>query len=144
MILVSACLAGCNCRYDGKIKEIKAISDLVAQGKAIAACPEQLGGRTTPRPQCEIVRQENGSSIVIDIHGVDITAEMVKGAESTLELALKYGVKKAILKSKSPSCGCGLVYDGSFTGKLTEGNGITTALLIDNGIAVLTEDSIEK
>jgi len=137
MILVSACLAGVPCRYNGENKLNKDVRQLVKDGEAIFVCPEQLGGLTTPRLPAEII---NGR--VIDKAGKDVTMEFRKGAEVVLELALNYKCKKAILKARSPSCGKGEIYDGSFTGTLIEGNGITAEVLLRNGIKVIDEDDI--
>ena len=138
--LVSACLAGENCRYDGKNSRIEAIAELVRQGRAIPVCPEQMGGLSTPRSPCEIVRSGDGGIKVMSRDGRDCTREFHIGAEKTLAIAKAHGIKKAILKSKSPSCGCGQVYDGTFSGKLTEGHGITARLLMDHQIEVFTEN----
>lgn len=144
MYLVSSCLAGVNCRYDGKNHENKLIVDLVKKGEAIPVCPEQLGGLPTPRTSCEIVIDEKNSRKVISKDKRDCTNEFMLGAEKTLKVAKAVCAKKAILKSKSPSCGCGLIYDGTFSGKLVEGNGLTAELLIQNGIEVCTENDLEK
>ena len=112
------------------------------QGKAIPVCPELLGGLPIPRTPSEIVRSEDGSIKVVSRDGEDRTKEFYVGAEKTLAIAKAYGIKKAILKSKSPSCGCGQVYDGTFSGKLTEGYGITARLLKDNHIEVCTENDL--
>lgn len=141
--LVSACLAGENCRYDGKNSRNEAIVELVREGRAIPVCPEQLGGLPTPRIPCEIVRSEDGIIRVINKEGKDCTREFLSGAEKTLALAKARGVKKAILKARSPSCGCGQIYDGTFSGKLVRGSGITAQLLMDHGIEVCTEDSLD-
>jgi Protein of unknown function (DUF523). len=138
--IVSACLAGKNCRYDGKNSRNEAVAELVRQGKAIPVCPEQLGGLPTPRCPCEIVKSADGSIRVMSRNGRDCTREFYDGAEKVLTIARTHGIRKAILKSKSPSCGCGMIYDGTFSGKLTEGYGITARLLLDNQIDVLTEN----
>jgi len=142
--LVSACLAGENCRYDGKNCRNEAVVELVRQGKAIPVCPEQLGGLPTPRIPSEIVRLEDGTLKVLNKEGKDCTRQFQTGAEKTLELAKAHGIRKAILKSRSPSCGCGQVYDGTFSGKLTKGYGITAKLLMDNRIEVCTEQDMDK
>lgn len=135
MIIVSGCLAGINCRYSGDSCKNKYIMDLVNSGKALALCPEVLGGLETPRLPCEIVRDRD-SIKVINKNGEDKTFEFLEGAKKTLEIAKLIGAKKAILKSKSPSCGCGLIYDGSFSGALIKGDGLTAKLLLENGIEV--------
>ncbi|OPJ60502.1 DUF523 domain-containing protein [Clostridium oryzae] len=140
MYLVSACLAGEKCRYDGKSSEIEYIKKLVEDGKAVLICPEQLGGLSTPRIPCEIIEDEQGNRRVIGKDGKDYTKQYTEGAKKSLEIAESKEIKKAILKAKSPSCGCKSIYDGSFTGKLIEGKGFTAELLMKNGIEVYTED----
>jgi uncharacterized protein YbbK (DUF523 family) len=137
MILVSACLAGVPCRWDGADKGNERIIELVGRGEAILVCPEQLGGLTTPRKPSEI-----SGGRVLDREGKDLTAEFRKGAEICLAIAGRYGCREAILKAKSPSCGSGLVYDGSFSGRLVPGDGIAAALLKASGIAVRTEEEL--
>ena len=136
-IIVSMCLAGVPCNYKGEAYSVAELIDLVDQGRAIPLCPEQLGGLTTPRTPAE---QIGGKVIARD--GRDVTAEFRKGAQRTLRIALQVGAELAILKAKSPSCGKGLVYDGTHSGRLIEGNGETAALLLQNGIQVLTEEEI--
>jgi len=131
MIVVSACLAGVNCNYKGRSSEVAAVAELVRDGKAIMVCPEQLGGLGTPRVPAEI--KDNR---VITKTGIDVTEAFVRGADEVLNICKKYHCRKAILKSNSPSCGCGKIYDGNFTGTLIEGNGITAALLMKNGMEV--------
>lgn len=143
MYIVSACLAGVNCRYDGKNNLDKRILELVKRGEAILVCPEQLGGLTTPRDPSEIV-YENGIIKVKSIKNKDVTDNFERGAVEVLKLAKEIGTEKAILKSKSPSCGCGIIYDGTFSGKLIQGNGVTAKLLIKNGIEVLTEEDLAE
>jgi len=137
MKIVSACLAGINCRYDGKNSANEKVIALVRKGKAIPVCPEQLGGMPTPRENMEL-----GGGRVFSASGKDETAQMKAGAEETLKIAKLVGAKEAIFKARSPSCGKGRVYDGSFSGKLVEGNGIVTELLQKNGIRVLTEEEL--
>jgi uncharacterized protein YbbK (DUF523 family) len=144
MYLVSSCLAGVNCRYNGSNSENKVVVELVKQGQAISVCPEQFVGLPTPRPCCEIVIYENNNKKVISKDGQDFTKEYVEGAEKTLAIAKVLGIKKAILQSRSPSCGCGRIYDGAFSGKLIEGNGFTAELLIKNGIEVYIENDLDK
>ncbi|MCX6823828.1 MAG: DUF523 domain-containing protein [candidate division SR1 bacterium] len=137
MKIVSACLAGINCKRDGKSKPCQKIIELVKQGKAIPICPEQLGGLTTPRTPAE---QKNNKVITKD--GKDVTAQFEKGAKEALQIAKLFNCKEAILKSKSPSCGSGKIYDGTFSGKLIDGDGVTVKLLKKNNIKVVTEDEI--
>jgi uncharacterized protein YbbK (DUF523 family) len=135
MIIVSGCLAGLNCRYDGSSKPDSNIIRMVRRKEAIAVCPEQLGGLPTPRPAAE---QSEGKIVTKD--GKDVTSEFYDGAYKALKIALDLGCKKAILKSKSPSCGCGLIYDGTFTGRLITGDGIYARMLKENNLEVFTEE----
>lgn len=136
--LVSACLAGYNCRYNGRSSLDNRIIDMVQNGIAIPVCPEQLGGLPTPRPRCEIVIQNNKLNI-ISSDGNDFTREFAAGAEKSLQLAQANNITKAILKSASPSCGYGEIYDGTFSGRKISGNGITAELLHKNGIKIFNE-----
>jgi uncharacterized protein YbbK (DUF523 family) len=143
MIIVSACLAGINCKYNGGNNLNAKIRELVARGKAIPLCPEQMGGLATPRPSAEILSGTgadvlDGKARIINKNREDVTAKFLKGAGQVLEIAKIAGAKKAILKAKSPSCGCGRIYDGTFSGRLIDGNGVTAELLIRNGIGVST------
>lgn len=144
MLLVSACLCGIKCRYDGGSNEISIITNLVKQGKAIPVCPEVLGGLPIPRTPAEIISDQNGSKNVVNKSGIDLTKEFTLGAEKALEIAEAANAKIAILKAKSPSCGCGLIYDGSFTGRKIPGNGLTAELLLKNNIKVYTEENISE
>ncbi|HAR87276.1 MAG TPA: DUF523 domain-containing protein, partial [Clostridium sp.] len=124
--------------------ENKYVAGLVKAGKAIAICPEQLAGLPTPRACCEIFIDENSNKRVISKDGKDLTESFLKGAEKTFGIIKVAGIKKAILQSRSPSCGYGMVYDGKFSGKLIEGNGVVAELLIKNGIEVYTENDLDK
>ncbi len=137
MIIVSACLAGMHCRYDRQTKANPEIVRLIKEGKAIPVCPEMLGGLTTPRPPSE--RTPDGTR-VMNIEGRDVTSEFQFGAEETLRICKLYEAEKAMLKARSPSCGLGTIYDGSFSGGLREGNGVTSDLLMANGILVESID----
>lgn len=141
MLLVSACLAGIKCRYSGGSCEDPVIVDMVRQGKALPVCPELLGGLGTPRPSCEIVQDPDKGLRVCSRDGRDFTAEFNRGAKRTLAIAKALGCKKAIFKSRSPSCGCGLVHDGSFSNRLISGNGLATDLLLKQGVKVFTENN---
>ena len=136
-ILISACLLGETCRYDGKSKAYPKADRLKEKYNLIPVCPEILGGLKTPRTPCEIQ-----SGRVIDQKGIDKTLEYKKGAEIALALARENNCHMAILKSKSPSCGKGRIYDGTFSKSLRDGNGITADLLIKNGIKVIREDEL--
>lgn len=142
MILVSACLAGINCKYDGGNNYQKKIFEMVKNGEAIPVCAEQFGGLTTPRSPVRVTNV-NRKRKVFDEQGDDKTKEFEKGAQEILDFAKKLGIKKAILKSKSPSCGCGKIYCSDFSKKeLVEGNGVLAELLIENGIEVISSDEI--
>lgn len=136
-ILISACLLGLPCRYDGQSKPHPKAVALAEKARLIPYCPECMGGLPTPRPPAEI-REDR----VINAEGADVTAQYRKGAEGALELCRIFGCKKAILKAKSPSCGHGQIYDGSFSKNLIPGNGITAALLEENGILIRTEEDL--
>lgn len=138
-VLVSACLAGEACRYDGSAATHPQVLRLVAQGHAVLVCPEVLGGLPTPREPVELrAGQAVGRS------GHVVTAAFAAGAQAALELALGKGCRRAILKSRSPSCGCGQVHDGSFSGRLVPGDGIFAALLKERGFSVSTEASLQE
>lgn len=137
-ILVSACLLGVRCRYDGKSKPHPAVERLMEQHTLIPVCGEILGGLPTPR-----VSAERQGARVVTADGRDVTAAYRRGAEEVLRLAKRYGCKAAILKERSPSCGSGRIYDGTFTGTLTDGWGVTAELLRDHGICVIGESEAE-
>lgn len=132
-ILVSACLIGTNCKYNGGNNYSDEVMEFLKDYEIIPICPEQLGGLSTPRPASEIVGNN-----VINIEGNVVTQNYLKGAEEALKIAKMLGVKKALLKAKSPSCGNGKIYDGTFSGTLIDGDGITTKLLKENDIKVIT------
>ena len=133
-ILVSACLLGINCKYNGGNNYNEKIIEYLKDKEVIPICPEIYGGLSTPRKP-----SERKGNLVIDNEQNDVTLNFKKGAEETLKLAKLLGVKKALLKSKSPSCGYKMIYDGTFTDHLIAGNGVTTELLLNEGIEVLTE-----
>jgi len=138
MILISACLLGINCKYSGGNNKIKELKDLLKNETLIPVCPEQLGGLETPRNPSEIIIK-NGEKFVVDKNGNDVTLQFLKGAEETLKIVNIFNIKEAILKSNSPSCGFGSVYDGTFSGKLIKGDGITSALLKSKNINIYNE-----
>ena len=138
--IVSACLAGINCRYDGKSKENEIVNKLIEEGRAIPMCPEQLGGLPTPRVPSECKKEETEIK-VYSKEGKDVTENFYRGAEQVLEFAKKHNIKKAILQQKSPSCGT-RTYDGSFTGTLADYSGITAKLLMENGIEIISSDEL--
>lgn len=133
--IVSACLCGEKCRYDGKSSLSEKIKKQCDEGIALMVCPELEGGLAVPRHPCEI---KNGR--VINTQNEDKTENFVAGAKKTLDLAKKYNIKKAILKEKSPSCGSKFIYDGSFSRTLIKGKGITASLLYENGIEIISDE----
>lgn len=137
--IVSACLVGVPCRYDGTACAVLELKELVARGAGIALCPEELGGLSTPRWPAEIC-----AGRVINSAGEDVTAEFQRGAKEVLALAQKQGITQAVLKERSPSCGLGLIYDGTFTRTLTPGSGVTAELLRCNGVEVMGESDFLK
>lgn len=140
-ILVSACLAGFPCRYDGKSKPHPEIMRLVAAGPAIPICPEQMGGLPTPRSAAEIVGGDGhdvlaGQARVMNADGEDVTEQFIRGAETVAKLAQLCGAKVAMLQERSPSCGPSKVYDGSFGRQLRPGQGVAAAKLAQLGLEV--------
>ena len=133
--IVSACLAGIHCRYDCAAQERAEIKRMVDQGEAIPVCPEQLGGLPTPRTPAERIGDK-----VLTKTGEDVTYEYQLGARISLEKYIEIGAGEAYLKSKSPMCGSGKIYDGSFSGRLTEGDGIFAELLKKHGIKIYSID----
>lgn len=142
MIGVSSCLCGINCKYSGGNNLNKKILKLVNEGKAVAICPEQLGGLKTPRNPAEII-EKDGEIKVITEAGVDVTGEFLLGAKRALDIIKVLGIKKVILQRRSPSCGFGKIYDGTFSGKLISGNGLTTRLFLENGIEVISDEEYD-
>lgn len=134
-ILISACLAGVNCKYNGGNNANEKIKQIISKHDVILVCPEQLGGLTTPRDPAERL-----GSRVITNKSQDVTENFQRGAEETLRLAKEYNIKKAILKSRSPSCGKCQTYDGTFTNTLVNKPGITADLLSKNGIEIIESD----
>ena len=145
-VLISACLLGKNCRYNGGHSQLNELNKLDVEW--IPVCPEESGGLGTPRPSAEM--QENAETIlngkgkIITNKGKNVTSEFIQGAEKSLQLGLGAEVKIAVLKSKSPSCGIGKIYDGSFTKSLKTGNGIFAHLCHENDIACISSDNINR
>ncbi|MEV8065906.1 DUF523 domain-containing protein [Streptomyces sp. NPDC085995] len=140
-MLVSACLRGVPCRFDGRHKATPESAEAVAGRTVVPFCPEVAGGLPTPRRPAELVGGDgqdvlDGTARVVDDTGRDVTAEFLAGARRALEAARRTGCTEALLMPRSPSCGRGEVYDGSFTGALTRGDGVTAALLERHGITV--------
>ena len=139
MILVSACLLGHDCKYNGGNNDNAAVHTFLEGKDWVCFCPERAGGLPAPRLPSEIC-----CGRVYSKAGEDVTAEFRAGAEKALAFCRAHGVTQAILKARSPSCGVHAVYDGSFTGKTAPGMGVTAALLAENGIELLDEEDIEK
>lgn len=141
-ILVSACLIGVNCTYRGDNNLSFKLLELVDRFVFLPVCPEQLGGLPTPRPRAEVTTSKDwlASKIVLDQSGNDVTSNYEKGAEEVLKIAKLSGSSIAVLKSRSPSCGCRGIYDGTFSGVMIDGMGITAELLMKNGIEVYSEE----
>ncbi|MBL7183454.1 MAG: DUF523 domain-containing protein [Anaerolineae bacterium] len=148
-LLVSACLVGVSCQYDGGSCPNDQIQDLATQGGVLPFCPEVAGGLPTPRPPAEIQGGDGGDVLegrarVVTIEGKDVTVQFLAGARKALRVAQRWGIKAAVLKARSPSCGVGQIYDGSFSGRLVEGDGVTAALLKREGIIVKSEEEWER
>ena len=139
-VLVSACLLGVNCRYNGIPKEVVKVKELLRREAItlIPVCPEQLGGLSTPRTP-----SERRGDCVVSSDGENRTAAFTRGAQETLRIAKLYGCEVAILKERSPSCGNKEVYDGSFTGTVVPGEGVTAELLRKNGVKVFGESELD-
>jgi uncharacterized protein YbbK (DUF523 family) len=139
-ILVSACLLGVACTHKGEAKPSQAVARLAAGARLIGVCPEVAGGLPTPRPAAEIGRD----GCVRTADGEDLTSLYRRGADHALSLARAASVKRAVLKARSPSCGCHEIYDGTHTGSLVEGRGVTAAALMEAGFEVVSEEDLEQ
>ena len=140
-LLISACLAGENCKYSGGNNFIgeTALASLGDKYELVSACPEVMGGLSVPRIPCEIIGGK-----VMNERGEDVTAQFKAGAELTADICERQGIKKALLKEKSPSCGSGRIYDGTFSHTVIAGDGVTAQRLRALGIALYGESEIEK
>jgi len=145
MKLISACLLGIKCRWNGKDNKFTKALDLLEHEIMLPVCPEQLGGLPTPRA-CQEIQGGTGLDVlekkakVMNENGDEVTEQFIKGAEQTLKIAQLFGVKEFIGKSLSPSCSCSKIFDGTFSGRLLKGNGITSELLMQNGIKIRDVD----
>jgi uncharacterized protein YbbK (DUF523 family) len=137
-VLVSACLLGVGCRFDCESKTYPAVVNLARTRHLVPVCPEQLAGLPTPRP-----RHEQREGRIVSEHGQDATQAFHRGAEQALHIARVTGCRSAILKARSPSCGVGTIYDGSFSRKLVAGDGVLASRLRQEGISVCSEDELE-
>lgn len=139
-ILISACLLGVKCRYNGfGIQITEDIKCLLQKHHFIPVCPEQIGGLCTPRQSVEL---RNGRAVTLDNR--DVTAQFIKGAEGVLMLASLYKCSSAILKERSPSCGSSYIYDGTFSNNVIRGEGITAECLRKSGISVCNENDVHR
>lgn len=139
--IVSACLAGVNCKYNGENNLVKPVLELVEQGEALPLCPEVMAGLDIPRASCEI-RYNKGKKQVIDNTGKELTEQFKTAAHKCIQITNILNINQAILKSKSPSCGSKYIYDGTFSGNLIKGKGITAEFLINAGIKVINEKEL--
>ena len=138
-VLISACLLGRNCKYNGGNNDTPLVEELKERFDLVPVCPECLGGLPIPRAPSERVGEK-----VLSKTGADVTAAFQRGAEKTLEIARREGVRRAVLKERSPSCGCGSIYDGTFTGAVVPGNGVAAELLLQHGVTIYGESRLEE
>jgi len=148
-ILVSSCLIGKKCSYDGNHRRNRWVLEFISGIKVIDVCPEMLGGLTSPRFRSEIKDGDGkavftGDAIVINEKGEDVTSFFITGANEVLRIVKENGINCAILKARSPSCGKDKIYDGTFSGGLKKGDGVTAALLRLNGVTIYDEEEVEK
>lgn len=144
-VMVSACLLGSRCRYDGGSKPVPQLKEWLKDVRIVPFCPEVLGDLTIPRPPAEIQNGAGsdvlrGTAQVVNRNGLDCTAAFIAGARKVLDIYYRESPQYVILKSNSPSCGVGRIHDGSFSDKMRNGDGVTAALLIQNGARVYTEE----
>lgn len=139
MILISKCLAGFNCKYNGGNNTVPEIRQLYEEGKAVAVCPEQLGGLSTPR-----IPSECRGDRVVNRAGEDVTEAFEKGAELALKTAREHACRTAVLKARSPSCGLHEIYDGTFSGRLVSGNGVFARKCLEKGMQCFTENEYKE
>lgn len=150
-VMVSACLLGQPVRYDGRDagQQHPALARWAAEGRIVPLCPEVAGGFPTPRPPAEIETGANGLAVaqgtarVLERSGADVSAAFITGARIACELVRRHGIKVAVLKEGSPSCGSGFIYDGSFQGGRVKAMGVTAALLAEAGVKVFSEHQLD-
>ena len=140
--MVSACLIGNNCKYNGENNKNEKIIEYLKDKEAVLVCPEVMGGMETPRFKSEIDSTEKKLKVISE-KGDDVTSFFVKGANIALRRAMANGVKVAILKEKSPSCGYKKIYNGKFDGTIVDGSGVFTRMLLEKGIKILTEEDFK-
>ncbi len=146
--LVSACLLGIRTTYDDSSHPHTRLIELAARGRAVPLCPEVAGGLPIPRPPAEITGGDghavlDGQARVLTCHGDDVSASFISGAQIALDTARRWGIKTAVMQPRSPSCGHCQIYDGSFSGRLIDGQGVAAALLTRHGIRVLSPNEFE-
>ena len=137
--LASACLCGVSCRYDGRASTVEELAKLHEENRILAICPEVDGGLPVPRPPCEL---RNGRAVTRE--GMDVTDQFQAGAALALKLARAHGIRVAVLKENSPSCGGAMVYDGTFSGRRVPGRGITADMLLRHGIRIVSEHTFQE
>lgn len=146
--MLSACLAGVPCTHAAEAKTRAWALQLVAEGRAVTVCPEVAGGLPIPRPEAEISGGDgddvlDGAARVVSVDGEDVTANYLHGAQAARAAARRTGAAIAVLKARSPSCGCGAIYDGSFSGRTVDGDGVTAALLKREGLDVVSDEDVD-
>jgi uncharacterized protein YbbK (DUF523 family) len=146
-VLVSACLAGRACAYDASHRAHPEILELVRSGRAVLVCPEEEGGLGTPRPAAEVSGGTGGDVLdrtarVVTDDGVDVTDQYLAGAEVAVRRAVEERCRAAVLKARSPACGCGAVYDGTFSQTIVEGDGVSAAALRRAGVELWTDEEL--
>lgn len=147
--LASACLIGTPCAYDGRGQPVEALLALAARGLVVPICPEVAGGLPVPRPAAEIVGGDgddvlDGRARVVTIDGEDVTEAYMRGAECALAAARQHSITTAILRQRSPSCGSAWIHDGTHSGTLQAGQGVTAAILRRHGVAVWSENDVSR
>ncbi|MGQ9558825.1 MAG: DUF523 domain-containing protein [Desulfurispora sp.] len=147
MLLISSCLLGLRAKYNGGDNTVPALVELCRRGLVVPACPEQLGGLPTPRPAAEIQGGQgcdvlDGRTRVVNCRGEDVTEPFIQGAREVLKICRLFGVRAAILKERSPSCGGRFIHDGTFQGRVIPGRGVTAALLQSEGIRIFSEEQL--
>ena len=144
-LLISACLLGVACNHEGRGSPRAVVEELAGRYRLIPVCPEVLGGLSTPRPAAELAGGDGtavlaGEAVVMNVDGEDVTAAYLRGARAALALARSTGATQAVLKARSPSCGSSRVYDGTFSRRLVDGDGVTAAALRAAGIDVCSDE----
>ncbi|NLR91828.1 DUF523 domain-containing protein [Flammeovirga agarivorans] len=141
--IISSCLVGVKCRYNATCSNTVNLVDMIDSGEAIPVCPEVIAGLPTPREPVEIQQTDDGLKVTSK-EGNDYTQQFLYSAEEVLKICKENNITKAILQSRSPSCGFGKIYDGTFSGKLIDGNGVVADKLFKNGINVVTDEEFKK